>query len=160
MDLDQIPLACGRLSHSPAGPVQPDGLCLAGADEACDGPVHRCFESGDALPRPARDPKVGPGQSGRGQRRDRASEECGHPDRFGRRGRVADSVFEARLWQTATRDEVFLRAWAVARDDPCRFPHASRVGETPDQTYLQPLRPIPLEQLGAVDRLELARPAT
>ena len=71
------------------------------------------------------------------------------------KGAWRDNVFVERLWRTIKYEEVYLRAYdsvSVARDSLRRYlafyngrrPHSSLDGQTPDQAYLNPSRPIPV----------------
>jgi len=71
------------------------------------------------------------------------------------KGAWRDNVFVERLWRTIKYEEVYLRAYesvSVARDCLARHltfynsrrPHSSLDGQTPDQAYLNPSRPIPV----------------
>lgn len=71
------------------------------------------------------------------------------------KGAWRDNVFVERLWRTIKYEEVYLRAYesvSVARDCLARYltfyntrrPHSSLDGQTPDQAYLNALRPIPV----------------
>lgn len=69
------------------------------------------------------------------------------------KGAWHDNVFVERLWLGVNHEEVYLRAYGsvtVARDGLARYlafyntrrPHSSLGGQTPDQAYLTPSRPI------------------
>ena len=71
------------------------------------------------------------------------------------KGAWRDNVFVERLWRTIKYEEVYLRAYdsvSAARESLGRYlafynsrrPHSSLEGQTPDQSYLNPLRPIPV----------------
>ena len=71
------------------------------------------------------------------------------------KGAWRDNVFVERLWRTIKYEEVYLRAYdsvSAARDGLTRYigfyntrrPHSSLAGQTPDQAYLNPPRPIPV----------------
>ncbi len=71
------------------------------------------------------------------------------------KGAWRDNVFVERLWRTIKYEEVYLRAYdsvSAARESLRRYltfyntrrPHSSLDGQTPDQAYLKPLRPIPV----------------
>ena len=71
------------------------------------------------------------------------------------KGAWRDNVFVERLWRTIKYEEVYLHAYdsvSVARESLARYltfynrrrPHSSLDGQTPDQAYLNPLRPIPI----------------
>ena len=70
------------------------------------------------------------------------------------KGAWRDNVFVERLWRTVKYEEVYLRAYASvseARASIGRYlsfyngsrPHSSHGGQTPDQAYLNQLKPIP-----------------
>jgi len=70
------------------------------------------------------------------------------------KGAWRDNVFVERLWRTIKYEEVYLRAYdsvSAARESLRRYlafynarrPHSSLDGQTPDQEYLNPARPIP-----------------
>ena len=71
------------------------------------------------------------------------------------KGAWRDNVFVERLWRTIKYEEVYLRAYdsvSAARESLARYltfyntrrPHSSLDGQTPDQAYLNPPRPIPV----------------
>lgn len=71
------------------------------------------------------------------------------------KGAWRDNVFVERLWRTVKYEEVYLRAYdsvSAARESlgqylafyNTRRPHSSLDGQTPDQAYLNPARPIPV----------------
>ena len=71
------------------------------------------------------------------------------------KGAWRDNVFVERLWRTIKYEEVYLRAYdsvSAARESLGRYPafynkrrpHSSLDGQTPDQAYLNPARPIPV----------------
>jgi hypothetical protein len=71
------------------------------------------------------------------------------------KGAWRDNVFIERLWRTIKHEEVYLRAYdsvSGARESLGRYltfyntrrPHSSLDGQTPDQAYLNPSRPIPV----------------
>lgn len=71
------------------------------------------------------------------------------------KGAWRDNVFVERLWRTIKYEEVYLRAYdsvSGARESLGRYlafynggrPHSSQDGQTPDQAYPKPLRPIPV----------------
>jgi putative transposase len=71
------------------------------------------------------------------------------------KGAWRDNVFVERLWRTIKYEEVYLRAYdsvSAARENLRRYlafynsrrPHSSLDGQTPDQAYLNPPRPIPV----------------
>ncbi|MEO1408213.1 MAG: IS3 family transposase [Pseudomonadota bacterium] len=71
------------------------------------------------------------------------------------KGAWRDNVFVERLWRTIKYEEVYLRAYnsvSAARESLRRYldfyngrrPHSSLDGQTPDQAYLNPSRPIPV----------------
>ncbi|UWR87807.1 IS3 family transposase [Phaeobacter inhibens] len=71
------------------------------------------------------------------------------------KGAWRDNVFVERLWRTIKYEEIYLHAYesvSAARESLCRYlafynsmsPHSSLDGQTPDQAYLKPLRPIPV----------------
>ena len=71
------------------------------------------------------------------------------------KGAWRDNVFVERLWRTIKYEEVYLRAYEsvpAARESLGRYlafynsrrPHSSLDGQTPDQAYLKPVRPIPV----------------
>ena len=71
------------------------------------------------------------------------------------KGAWRDNVFVERLWRTIKYEEVYLRAYdsvSAGRESLRRYlafynsrrPHSSLDGQTPDQAYLNPPRPIPV----------------
>lgn len=71
------------------------------------------------------------------------------------KGAWRDNVFVERLWRTIKYEEVYLSAYdsaSAARESlhqnlafyNGRRPHSSLDGQTPDQAYLNLLRPIPV----------------
>ena len=71
------------------------------------------------------------------------------------KGAWRDNVFVERLWRTIKYEEVYLRAYtsvSEARASIGRYigfyntrrPHSSLDGKTPDQTYFNPLLPVPV----------------
>lgn len=71
------------------------------------------------------------------------------------KGAWRDNVFVERLWRTIKYEEVYLRAYdsvSAARESLTRYltfyngrrPHSSLDGQTPDQAYLNPSRPVPV----------------
>ncbi len=71
------------------------------------------------------------------------------------KGAWRDNVFVERLWRTIKYEEVYLHAYdsaSEARSGLARYlafyntrrPHSSLDGQTPDQAYLNPPRPIPV----------------
>ncbi|SDI97945.1 integrase core domain-containing protein, partial [Aliiruegeria lutimaris] len=73
------------------------------------------------------------------------------------KGAWRDNVFVERLWRTIKYEEVYLHAYdsvSEARAGLARYlafyntrrPHSSLDGQTPDQAYLNPPRPVPVAE--------------
>ena len=71
------------------------------------------------------------------------------------KGAWRDNVFVERLWRTIKYEEAYLRAYASVAEARAsigrylafyntRRPHSSLDGKTPDQTYFNPLLPVPV----------------